>query len=1039
MDDEALFAAALDIPQPGRRRAFLIEACAGEPTRLARIEALLHAHAHPDSFLEPPQVADAPAFGEPIVERPGTSIGTYKLLEQIGEGGFGVVFMAEQTEPVRRKVALKVLKPGMDTRQVIGRFEAERQALALMDHPNIAHIFDGGQTNSGRPYFVMELVRGVPITRFCDDNNLTIADRLALFLSVCNAVQHAHQKGIIHRDIKPSNILVSLHDTVPVVKIIDFGIAKATAQQLSDKTVFTQFAQMIGTPTYMSPEQAALSGLDVDTRSDIYSLGVLLYELLTGTTPFTQEQLRAMGVDEMRRIIREEEPPRPSTRFSTLGQAATTLSAQRRSDPRQLRRQLHGDLDWIVMKALEKDRNRRYETASAFAADVQRYLHDEPVLACPPSRGYRLRKVLRKHRVGVMTAAAFVTLLLAGAAFSGWQAVRATQAKELAQNRLERIEKANDVLAAIVRDINPGNEEKGDPSLQDQLSQRLIEAAGKLDETIGEPLTVARLQTELGNSLRVLTHHREAITLLEKARATREEWLGSDHVDTLSTTHTLAKTYLLVGDLDRAVPLLEQTLTKRSLVLGSDEPDTLYTMGDLAQAYYRAGQQPRGMALMQEALEKTRARLGPDHRATLVAMNNLATTFVETGMPAKAVPLLEQVFDQQKVQLGPDHHHTLNTMNNLALAYLGARQIKEAVTLHEETLEKTRAKLGPTHFLTLTAIGNLAEAYRLAGSMDKALPLYEESFARFKEKMGPDHFRTLATMHNLAGAYGVAGQKEKALAMYQEVLAKRQTVLGPDHPNTLITMTSLAVAYSNRGMADRAVPLFDEVLRHRRKKLGPDAPGTLEAMVNLGAGYREIGKPADGIPLIEAAVATTRNMPGGMPANMTWMLSAMAVTYDADGRFASAEPIYREYLARIRKQFGPEHANTAMALGGLCLCLLRQKKYDEAEPVARDCLAIRARKLPDDWQTYSTRSMLGAALLGQKKYADARPLLLEGYEGLQKRAATIPPPGRPRLREALERLVELYEATGEADKADAWRRQLMAHGAASTRDAKPMP
>jgi WD40 repeat protein len=330
-------------------------------------------------------------------------------LEQIGEGGMGVVFMAEQQQPVRRKVALKVLKPGMDTRLVVARFEAERQALALMDHPNIAHVFDGGETTTGRPYFVMELVRGTPITEFCDQSQLSVRQRLELFVSACQAVQHAHQKGIIHRDLKPSNVLVTVHDTTPVVKVIDFGIAKAMGQQLTEKTLFTHFAQMVGTPLYMSPEQAGQSSLDVDTRSDIYSLSVLLYELLTGTTPFDKERLRKAAYDEIRRIIREEEPPKPSTRISTLGQAATSLSTQRQSDPKRLRQLFRGELDWIVMKALEKDRTRRYETASAFAADVQRYLHDEPVAACPPSSWYRFRKFARRRK-GALTVAASIAL-----------------------------------------------------------------------------------------------------------------------------------------------------------------------------------------------------------------------------------------------------------------------------------------------------------------------------------------------------------------------------------------------------------------------------------------------------------------------------------------------------------------------------------------------------------------------------------------------------------------------------------------------------
>ncbi len=389
---KAIFLEAVEKHDPEQWTSFLDRACAGQPELRRRVEVLLEAH------------REVATVEDPITERPGTVIGPYKLMEQIGEGGMGLVFVAEQQQPIRRKVALKVIKPGMDTRQVVARFEAERQALALMDHPHIARVLDGGQTSSGRPFFVMELVKGKPITEYCDQNQVPIRERLGLFVHVCQAVQHAHQKGIIHRDLKPSNVLVVSHDGTPVVKVIDFGVAKAIGQQLTDKTIYTQFAQMVGTPLYMSPEQAGQSGLDVDTRSDIYSLGVLLYELLTGTTPFDKERLRAADYYEMRRIIREEEPPRPSTRISTLGQTAATVSIQRQSDPRRLRQLFRGELDWIVMKALEKDRTRRYETASALAADVQRYLGDEPVQACPPSVWYRFRKFARRNKVALTIA-----------------------------------------------------------------------------------------------------------------------------------------------------------------------------------------------------------------------------------------------------------------------------------------------------------------------------------------------------------------------------------------------------------------------------------------------------------------------------------------------------------------------------------------------------------------------------------------------------------------------------------------------------------
>jgi WD40 repeat protein/serine/threonine protein kinase len=505
MNEQTIFTAVLDL-DPTERDAFLADACENNYPLRERVEKLLQYHAAAGDFLNRPGGAIGLTIDQSIAEQPGVVIGPYKLLEQIGEGGFGVVFMAEQQRPIRRRVALKVIKPGMDTRQVIARFEAERQALALMDHPNIARVLDAGTTGevggrrsevsaeedggrrsgvsegkaafaptpdlrplastSGRPYFVMELVRGIPLNEFCDQNRLTVGKRLELFITVCHAIQHAHQKGIIHRDIKPNNVLVTLHDGTPVAKVIDFGVAKATGQQLTDKTLFTSFAQMIGTPLYMSPEQAEMSGLDVDTRSDIYSLGVLLYELLTGTTPFDQERMRTAGYDEVRRIICEEEPAKPSARISTLNRAATTVSANRRSDPIRLRQLFRGELDWIVMKALEKDRNRRYETAAAFAADVQRYLDDEAVEACPPSARYRFRKFARRNRAALLTGAAIAVAVLVavGSLISGVLVLAASnaQVKEEQKQTQQALEREKETsysqrVALAGRELAAGN------------------------------------------------------------------------------------------------------------------------------------------------------------------------------------------------------------------------------------------------------------------------------------------------------------------------------------------------------------------------------------------------------------------------------------------------------------------------------------------------------------------------------------------------------------------------------------------------------
>jgi serine/threonine protein kinase len=477
-----IFADALEKSDAAERATYLAQACGNDAQLRQQVEALLQAHEKAGGFLEEPAVAPpgkTVVLSTPLTEKPGDRIGRYKLREKIGEGGCGVVYVAEQEEPVRRRVALKVIKLGMDTKAVIARFEAERQALAMMDHPNIAKVLDAGTTETGRPYFVMELVRGIRITDYCDQNKLSTPERLGLFMQVCHAVQHAHQKGIIHRDIKPSNILVTLHDGVPVPKVIDFGIAKATEGRLTDLTVYTELHQFIGTPAYMSPEQAEMSGLDIDTRSDIYSLGVLLYELLTGKTPFDPQELLQSGLDAMRRTIREQEPPRPSTRLSTMVVADLTAVAQRHgAEPPRLIHLIRGDLDWITMKALEKDRTRRYETANGLAQDLERHLKNETIIARPPSPAYRLQKLVQRNKLAFAAAGAVLAALVIGLGVSIFLYIKADKAREAERKQHQLADTARGQMEGIIsfmmQDLQPALEQSGRLPLLKQIAEKVV-------------------------------------------------------------------------------------------------------------------------------------------------------------------------------------------------------------------------------------------------------------------------------------------------------------------------------------------------------------------------------------------------------------------------------------------------------------------------------------------------------------------------------------------------------------------------------------
>src|SRR6266446_1950002 len=611
--DVMIFAEALDLPL-SERAAHLDRACAGDEKLRQRVEGLLLTHDQAGGFLERPPVemASGSRLGAFAGEKPGDRVDRYKLLQQIGEGGCGVVFVAEQEEPVRRRVALKVVKPGMDTKSVIARFEAERQALALMDHPNIAHVFDAGATDSGRPYFVMELVRGIKITDYCDQKSLTTLARLDLFIQVCEAVQHAHQKGIIHRDIKPSNILVTTStEGKPLPKVIDFGIAKATTgQRLTDNTVFTAFEMLIGTPAYMSPEQAALTSVDVDTRSDIYSLGVLLYELLTSTTPFDTQEILKAGLDEVRRVIQEREPVRPSTRLSTMTAAdLTSVSLRRQAESPKLIREVRGDLDWIVMKTLEKDRTRRYATATGLAMDVQLYLCGEAISARPPSSWYRFRKLVARNRIWFGAITMIGMILVAGLVAVTITLTKERTARRETEAQKVQSEQVTHFLEDMLGGLDPAVALGRDTTLLREILDKTVK---RLDtELTNQPAVQADLRFRLGMTYKTLAHYKEAESAERQALAIRIKFFGEDNEATTDVMNELVKALVMqYGKTSDAESLALKALTVRQRLLGEEHVKIAESLRVLGGVYYCQRRTAEAETAMRKSLAMNRRLLG---------------------------------------------------------------------------------------------------------------------------------------------------------------------------------------------------------------------------------------------------------------------------------------------------------------------------------------------------------------------------------------------------------------------------------------------
>jgi serine/threonine protein kinase/tetratricopeptide (TPR) repeat protein len=676
------------------------------------------------------------------------SIGPYRLVKLLGEGGMGEVWLAEQSEPIHRAVALKLIKAGMDTKTVIARFESERQALALMDHPNIARVFDGGSTTEGRPYFVMEFVPGVAINRYCDKHELTLQQRLELFMEVCDGVQHAHQKAIIHRDLKPSNILVHEGDNKAIPKIIDFGLAKAVAntERLSDQTMITQVGAVVGTPEYMSPEQTDFTEGGVDTRTDVYSLGVILYVLLTGVLPFENETLNGSSPQEIVQKLREVDPPRPSTRIRSLGDESKTLAERRKIEPRAFASRLSGELDWITMKALEKERSRRYGSVTELSADIQRYLKDEPVLAGPPSATYRAKKFVLRHRFGMAIGTILFVFLVVFATTVAIQARRIAKERDRANREAATSKRVSDFMGNMFRVSDP-SEAKGNSV----TAREILDKASKEIETglANDPEVQARLMYTMAKTYQGLGLVAESLPLDQRALEIRRRVLGPRDPDTIDTINALGIDEYYLGRYDEAEKLFGEVLQLRREVSGNEDRQTLGAMANLSAAYEVQGHYPQAEQLQRELLATRTRILGPEHSDTIESILLLANTLSSVHKEADAEKLLRDAIEIQKRKLGPDHPDTLMAMTNLAATLKDDKKWAEARAMYEEALSIQRKVLGEEHFMTVSTQFALAEILLGEGNYAAAEKSFRELTPLGQKVLGPNHPRTISHMDDL--------------------------------------------------------------------------------------------------------------------------------------------------------------------------------------------------------------------------------------------------------------------------------------------------